>query len=47
MILNIEELKKVIDIPEYYKPLGYFCIGKPATDYDQMPMVKQHGWSNK
>ncbi len=45
-ILNVEELRKIIDIPENFKPLGYFCVGKPATDYDQMPMLKQQGWSN-
>jgi nicotinate-nucleotide--dimethylbenzimidazole phosphoribosyltransferase len=45
-ILNTKKLKKIINIPDHYKPLGYFCIGKPATNYDNMPMLKQKGWSN-
>jgi 5,6-dimethylbenzimidazole synthase len=45
-IMNNKKLKKLIDIPDHYKPLGYFCIGKPATNYDNMPMLKQKGWSN-
>ena len=45
-IMNKRELKKIIHIPDSYKPLGYFCIGKPATNYDNMPMLKQKGWTN-
>jgi nicotinate-nucleotide--dimethylbenzimidazole phosphoribosyltransferase len=43
-ILNFAEIKKMLTIPDEYKILGYFCIGKPATDYDSMPMLKQRGW---
>jgi nicotinate-nucleotide--dimethylbenzimidazole phosphoribosyltransferase len=46
-IINVEALKNIIDIPAHFKPLGYFCIGKPATDYGKMPMLKQQGWSNQ
>lgn len=45
-IINVKELKLILNIPDYYKPLGYFCIGKPATDYDKMPMLKLKGWTN-
>ncbi|TAH00075.1 MAG: 5,6-dimethylbenzimidazole synthase [Sphingobacteriales bacterium] len=45
-ITNSKKIKKIMNIPEWYKPLGYFCIGKPATNYDNMPMLKQKGWLN-
>ena len=45
-IMNNRKLKKLINIPNHYKPLGYFCIGKPATNYDNMPMLQQKGWAN-
>ena len=45
-IMNNRKLKKLINIPDHYKPLGYFCIGKPATNYDNMPMLQQKGWAN-
>jgi 5,6-dimethylbenzimidazole synthase len=43
-ILDLGEMKNLLSIPQQYKVLGYFCIGKPATDYDNMPMLKQRGW---
>lgn len=46
-IINFEKLKELIDVPDCYKPLGYFCVGKPATDYNNMPMLKLQGWSNE
>jgi nicotinate-nucleotide--dimethylbenzimidazole phosphoribosyltransferase len=45
-ILNVKKLREIITLPSHYKPLGYFCIGKPATNYDNMPMLKQEGWTN-
>ncbi|NMF26787.1 5,6-dimethylbenzimidazole synthase, partial [Olsenella umbonata] len=29
------------------EPLGYFCIGKPATNYDNQPMLQQLKWKQK
>jgi nicotinate-nucleotide--dimethylbenzimidazole phosphoribosyltransferase len=46
-ILNYHKFKKLLDLPEEIEPLGYFCVGKPATDYDQQPMLQQLGWKNK
>ncbi len=43
-ILDYQELRQIVSIPDNYKILGYFCIGKPATDYDKMPMLKQKNW---
>jgi 5,6-dimethylbenzimidazole synthase len=43
-ILDYRKLREIAAIPEHYKILGYFCIGKPATNYDNMPMLKQKKW---
>jgi nicotinate-nucleotide--dimethylbenzimidazole phosphoribosyltransferase len=45
-ILNGDELKGILNLPVFFKPLGYFCIGKPSTDYDKMPMLRLKGWTN-
>lgn len=46
-ILNYYHFKKLLSLPDEIEPLGYFCIGKPATDYDHQPMLQQLGWKNK
>ncbi|RUT68907.1 nicotinate-nucleotide--dimethylbenzimidazole phosphoribosyltransferase [Flavobacterium cupreum] len=46
-ILNYYQFKKIIHLPENMEPLGYFCIGKPATNYDNQPMLQQLNWKQK
>lgn len=46
-ILNYNQFKELLGIPENIEPLGYFCLGKPATDYDKQPMLQQQGWKQK
>jgi len=46
-ILNYHQFKKILDLPENIEPLGYFCIGKPATNYDNQPMLQQLHWKQK
>ncbi|MEO8516962.1 MAG: nicotinate-nucleotide--dimethylbenzimidazole phosphoribosyltransferase [Flavobacterium sp.] len=46
-ILNYYQFKKLLGLPENIEPLGYFCIGKPATDYDHQPMLQQLNWKQK
>ncbi|MCG2610473.1 nicotinate-nucleotide--dimethylbenzimidazole phosphoribosyltransferase [Flavobacterium sp. SM15] len=46
-ILNYYQFKKLLGLPEHIEPLGYFCIGKPATDYNQQPMLQQLHWKQK
>ncbi|MES2811405.1 MAG: nicotinate-nucleotide--dimethylbenzimidazole phosphoribosyltransferase [Bacteroidota bacterium] len=46
-ILNYYQFKKLLDLPEHIEPLGYFCIGKPATDYNNQPMLQQLHWKEK
>ncbi|TDP00652.1 nicotinate-nucleotide--dimethylbenzimidazole phosphoribosyltransferase [Flavobacterium sp. 245] len=46
-ILNYYQFKKILDLPEDIEPLGYFCIGKPATNYNNQPMLQQLHWKQK
>lgn len=46
-ILNYYQFKKLLGLPENIEPLGYFCIGKPATNYDNQPMLQQLNWKQK
>jgi nicotinate-nucleotide--dimethylbenzimidazole phosphoribosyltransferase len=44
-ILDFAELSKTLDLPSDWFPMGYFCIGKPATNYDNMPMLSLENWN--
>ncbi|MEN2490386.1 nicotinate-nucleotide--dimethylbenzimidazole phosphoribosyltransferase [Flavobacterium sp. B11] len=46
-ILNYYQFKKILDLSENIEPLGYFCIGKPATNYNNQPMLQQLHWKQK
>src|SRR6478735_8924547 len=46
-ILNYYQFKKLLGFPDHIEPLGYFCIGKPATNYDNQPMLQQLNWKQK
>ncbi len=46
-ILNYYQFKKILGLPEHIEPLGYFCVGKPATNYDNQPMLQQLNWKRK
>ncbi|ESU22873.1 bluB/cobT protein [Flavobacterium enshiense DK69] len=46
-ILNYYQFKKLLGFPEHIEPLGYFCIGKPATNYNNQPMLQQLQWKQK
>lgn len=46
-ILNYHQFKELLGLPENMEPLGYFCVGKPATDYGQQPMLQQLLWKEK
>ncbi|UII33991.1 5,6-dimethylbenzimidazole synthase [Fulvivirga ulvae] len=46
-ILDYIAFKELLNLPEIVKPLGYFCIGKPADDYDNRPMLETHNWKRK
>jgi nicotinate-nucleotide--dimethylbenzimidazole phosphoribosyltransferase len=46
-ILNYHQFKSILNLPDTTEPLGYFCIGKPGTDYEHQPMLQQLGWKDK
>ena len=46
-ILNYYQFKQLLGLPENMEPLGYFCVGKPATNYDDQPMLQQLNWKQK
>ena len=46
-IINYHHFKKLLNLPDYIEPIGYFCIGKPATDYGKQPMLQQLDWKQK
>lgn len=46
-ILNYHQFKQLLGLPENIEPLGYFCVGKPATDYGKQPMLQQLEWREK
>lgn len=46
-IIDFNKLKNLFDVPEDWFPLGYFCIGKPSTNYDGKPMLVNEGWKEK
>lgn len=46
-ILNYYQFKKILGLPEHIEPLGYFCVGKPATNYENQPMLQQLHWKQK
>lgn len=46
-ILNYYQFKKTLNLPDNIEPLGYFCIGKPATNYNNQPMLQQLHWKQK
>lgn len=46
-ILNYYQFKQLLGLPENMEPLGYFCVGKPASNYDNQPMLQQLNWKQK
>lgn len=46
-ILNYYQFKQLLGLPEHIEPLGYFCVGKPATNYENQPMLQQLNWKQK
>src|SRR6187402_379902 len=46
-ILNYYQFKQLLGLPENMEPLGYFCVGKPSTNYDNQPMLQLLNWKQK
>lgn len=46
-ILKSAEFSRILEVPTHWVPMGYLCIGKPATDYDGKPMLDHLGWKKQ
>lgn len=44
-ILNYEELAQTLNLEPNWFPMGYFCVGKPATNYNNIPMLSLKNWN--
>lgn len=45
-ILNNDELKKILNIPEHIKPIAYLCIGY-VTHFEDKPDLERFGWISR
>jgi 5,6-dimethylbenzimidazole synthase len=45
-ILNPDHVKKVLDVPETWRLIGYFCLGYPQTE-ENSPELERAGWERR
>jgi 5,6-dimethylbenzimidazole synthase len=45
-IINPDIIKAILDVPERWRLIGYFCIGYPADDFD-VPELEVAGWESR
>jgi 5,6-dimethylbenzimidazole synthase len=45
-ILTPGHINKVLDVPETWRFLGYFCLGFPQADSDS-PELERAGWERR
>jgi 5,6-dimethylbenzimidazole synthase len=45
-ILNPDHAKKVLDVPETWRLIGYFCVGYPQTE-ENSPELERAGWERR
>lgn len=45
-ILTQERIKTVLDVPETWRLMGYFCLGYPQDDADS-PELERAGWERR
>jgi 5,6-dimethylbenzimidazole synthase len=45
-ILNPEKIKKLLQVPETWRLLGYFCLGYPQSDSDTSELQRA-GWEKR
>jgi nicotinate-nucleotide--dimethylbenzimidazole phosphoribosyltransferase len=46
-ILDLSWLARTLAAPDHWYPMGYLCIGKPATDYAGQPMLEREKWGRR
>jgi 5,6-dimethylbenzimidazole synthase len=45
-ILTPEQMNKILDVPESWRFLGYFCVGYPQAETD-VPELERAGWETR
>jgi 5,6-dimethylbenzimidazole synthase len=45
-ILDPPTVRRVLDVPETWRLIGYFCLGYPAAD-DDVPQLARDGWETR
>jgi len=45
-IVNPDIIKTILDVPDTWRLVGYFCIGYPAIDHD-VPELEVTGWESR
>jgi 5,6-dimethylbenzimidazole synthase len=45
-ILTPERMNKILDVPESWRFLGYFCVGYPQAETD-VPELERAGWETR
>ena len=45
-ILNVNQLKEVLKIPQHILPVAYLCVGYPKEFLDR-PMLEKVGWAKR
>jgi 5,6-dimethylbenzimidazole synthase len=45
-ILDPPRMKEILDVPQAWRFIGYFCLGYPQAD-DTTPELEQSGWERR
>jgi 5,6-dimethylbenzimidazole synthase len=45
-ILTPAHINKILDAPDAWRLIGYFCIGYPQTE-DERPELERAGWETR
>jgi 5,6-dimethylbenzimidazole synthase len=45
-ILDPLALNKVLDVPQSWRLIGYFCLGYPERE-DDLPELQRAGWEHR
>jgi 5,6-dimethylbenzimidazole synthase len=45
-ILTPARINKILDVPDAWRLIGYFCLGYPKAD-DERPELERAGWEQR
>lgn len=45
-IINPDAIKAILDVPDNWRLIGYFCVGYPAIDFE-VPELEVAGWESR